>query len=86
NDKIPTGAATPIVSNGLGAVFGTPEQLLFGAGITTLANPFLQWELSNSTNAGIEIGAIQNRLTLELDYYRRYTEKILVPVPIPDYV
>ncbi|MBP8240450.1 MAG: SusC/RagA family TonB-linked outer membrane protein, partial [Saprospiraceae bacterium] len=86
NDKIPTGAATPIVSNGLGAVFGTPEQLLFGAGITTLANPFLQWELSNSTNVGIEIGAVQNRLTLELDYYRRYTEKILVPVPIPDYV
>jgi len=86
NDKIPTGAATPIVSNGLGAVFGTPEQLLFGAGITTLANPFLQWELSNSTNVGIEIGAVQNRLTLELDYYRRFTEKILVPVPIPDYV
>ncbi len=86
NDKIPTGAATPIVSNGLGAVFGTPEQLLFGAGITTLANPFLQWELSNSTNVGIEVGAVQNRLTLELDYYRRYTEKILVPVPIPDYV
>ncbi len=86
NDKIPTSAAIPTVTNNLSAVFGPDEQLLFGATVITLANPFLQWELSNSTNIGLEMGAIQNRLTLELDYYRRFTEKILVPVPIPDYV
>lgn len=86
NDKIPTSAAIPVVTNDLSAVFGIDEQLLFGAGIITLANPFLQWELSNSTNAGIELGVIENRLTIEVDYYRRFTNKILVPVPIPDYV
>jgi TonB-linked SusC/RagA family outer membrane protein len=86
NDKIPASAAVPTVTNGLGAVFGPDEAFLFGATTITLANPFLQWEVSNSTNAGIEVGAIENRLTLELDYYHRRTNKILVPVPIPDYV
>ncbi len=86
NDKIPASAAIPTVTNNLSSVFGPDEQLLFGATVITLANPFLQWELSNSTNVGIELGAIENRLTLELDYYRRMTDKILVPVPIPDYV
>ncbi len=86
NDKIPASAAIPTVTNNLSAVFGPDEQLLFGATVITLANPFLQWELSTSTNLGLELGAVDNRLTLELDYYRRLTDKILVAVPIPDYV
>lgn len=86
NDKIPASAAIPTVTNSLSAVFGPDEQLLFGATVITLANPFLQWELSTSTNLGVEVGAVDNRLTLEMDYYRRLTDKILVAVPIPDYV
>ncbi len=86
NDKIPASAAIPTVTNNLSAVFGPDEQLLFGASVITLANPFLQWELSNSTNLGLELGAVQNRLTMEIDYYSRLTDKILVAVPIPDYV
>lgn len=86
NDKIPASAAVPTVTNNLSSVFGPDEQLLFGATVITLANPFLQWELSNSLNYGIELGVLDNRLTLEIDHYRRRTDKILVPVPIPDYV
>jgi TonB-linked SusC/RagA family outer membrane protein len=86
NDKIPASAAVPTVTNNLSSVFGPDEVLLFGATVITLANPFLQWELSNSLNFGLELGVLDNRLTLELDHYRRRTEKILVPVPIPDYV
>lgn len=86
NDKIPASAAIPTVTNNLSGVFGTTELLNFGASVITLANPFLQWELSSTLNAGIELGALDNRLTLELDYYNRATDKILVAVPIPDYV
>ncbi len=86
NDKIPASAAVPTVTNNLSSVFGPDEQLLFGATVITLANPFLQWELSNSLNYGVELGVLDNRLTLEIDHYRRRTDKILVPVPIPDYV
>lgn len=86
NDKIPSNEAIPVVVNGLSAVFGPDEVLNFGAGVTGLANPFLQWEEARSLNAGIELGAFENRLTLELDYYHRRSSEILVRVPIPDYV
>jgi TonB-linked SusC/RagA family outer membrane protein len=86
NDKIPTGAAIPTVTNNLSAVFGPDEALIFGASLITLANPFLQWEQSRSVNGGFDIGFLDNRLTGEFDVYHRLTTKILVPVPIPDYV
>ena len=86
NDKIPTGAAIPTVTNNLSAVFGPDEALIFGASLVTLANPFLQWEESRSLNGGFDIGFFDNRLTGEFDVYHRLTTKILVPVPIPDYV
>lgn len=86
NDKFPSNAAIPTVTNNLSAVFGAEERLLFGASIISLANPLLQWEETTSSNAGFELGIIDNRLTMEVDYYHRKSEKILVPVPIPDYV
>lgn len=86
NDKFPSDAAIPTVTNNLSAVFGNTESLNFGASIISLANPFLQWEETNSTDLGAELGFLNNRLTLEVEYYQRNTNRILVPVPIPDYV
>jgi TonB-linked SusC/RagA family outer membrane protein len=86
NDKFPSDAAIPTVTNNLSAVFGSTESLNFGASLISLANPFLQWEQTTSTDLGVELGFLKNRLTIELEYYQRNTNKILVPVPIPDYV
>lgn len=86
NDKFPSDAAIPTVTNNLSAVFGPEEKLIFGASLITLANPLLQWEETTSSNLGFELGFLDNRLTIEADYYYRLSEKILVPVPIPDYV
>ncbi len=86
NDKFPSDAAVPTVTNNLSAVFGPDEKLTFGASIISLANPLLQWEETTSSNVGFELGLLDNRLTVEADYYNRKSEKILVPVPIPDYV
>jgi TonB-linked SusC/RagA family outer membrane protein len=86
NDKIPTDAAVPKVTSNLNAVFGPKESFLFGATLISLANPYLQWEEATSSNAGFEMGFLNNRLTAEIDFYFRKTKKVLVPVPIPDYV
>lgn len=86
NDKIDASAAVATVTNNLNAVFGPDENFLFGATIISLANPLLQWEEATSANAGVELGFVQNKLTAEIDYYYRKTEKILVRVPIPNYV
>lgn len=88
NDRIDYRSIFSVVNNGLFAVFGRDpnEMLNFGATITGVANPFLQWEETKSTNIGLEMGYLNNRLTFELDYYINRTDKVLVRVPIPAYV
>jgi len=48
-------------------------------GITALTtpNPNITWEVSESTNLGLELGFLEDRLTLETDIYRTYTTNIL---------
>lgn len=42
-----------------------------------IANPLLHWEAVTSTDIGLEAGFLNNRLTLEADYYSRTTKGIL---------
>lgn len=44
-----------------------------------LVNQLLTWESSRSTNMGIEIGLLQNRLQVEFEYYERLTFDRLGP-------
>ena len=88
NDRIDYRSIFAVVNNGLFSVFGAGgnENLNFGATITGAANPFLQWEETRSTNVGLEMGYLRNRLTVEMDFYINRTDKVLVRVPIPAYV
>lgn len=43
----------------------------------TTPNPNITWEVSESTNLGLELGLLEDRLTLETDIYRTYTTNIL---------
>jgi len=42
-----------------------------------IANPLLHWEAVTSSDIGLDAGFLNNRLTLELDYYDRLTKGIL---------
>lgn len=86
NDKIGFYPSIPTVASGLNAVFGESETLLLGGTPIALANPDLQWETTTSFNAGLELGAFQDKLTAELDYYIKESSGILLRVPIPDYI
>ncbi|MCD2425107.1 TonB-dependent receptor [Niabella pedocola] len=44
-----------------------------------LINPLLTWESSSSTNFGINLGLLQNRLQVEFEYYQRLTFDQLGP-------
>lgn len=48
-----------------------------------LANPDLKWEKSSQVNAGMDVRAFNNVLTLELDYYYKLTTDLLLSRPIP---
>lgn len=87
NEKINSEAAIAVVDPNLNsAVFGPNEQSYPAATPISLANPELRWEETTQTNIGIEFGVLNNRLTAEIDYYRRVTNDILTSVPIPNYV
>lgn len=86
NDKIAFYEGRPVVTGNENAVFGENEELIYGATLTRLANPFIKWEETVTSNIGLEFGFFDEKLTGELDYYTRKTNDILVSVPIPAYV
>lgn len=54
-----------------------------GVGTNRLANPDLKWEKTGQSDAGVEIGFLQNRISLEADVYYRKTTDMLLAAPVP---
>jgi len=48
-----------------------------------LANPNLSWEETRQWNVGIDLGFLENRLQVDLNYYDKYTSGLLLNVPVP---
>ncbi|MDR0763924.1 MAG: SusC/RagA family TonB-linked outer membrane protein, partial [Bacteroidales bacterium] len=48
-----------------------------------LRNTDLTWETTTQTNAGIDFSVLNNRLTLEMDYYYKRTTDMLMYVSLP---
>lgn len=49
-------------------------------------NPKLQWEETRTDNIGINLGLINNRITFEFDYYKKYTDNLIMPAGLPWYM
>ncbi|MGJ1197525.1 TonB-dependent receptor [Sphingobacterium spiritivorum] len=52
---------------------------------TNVANPNLTWETTRQTDAGLDIGFLDNRVNLTVDYYYKKTVDLLYQVPLPIY-
>lgn len=50
---------------------------------TRAADPSLKWERTNQVNAGLDIGLLENRLNLTLDYYYKRTKDLLYYKALP---
>lgn len=59
------------------------NQRHIGIGVSRLANPDLRWEKTSQVDIGAEIGFLQNRVTFEVDLYRKLTEDMLLSAPVP---
>lgn len=59
--------------------------LLQNAGLASndLYNEALQWETAKMTNIGIDVMMFSNQLQFNAEYYRRGSEKMLLPKPLP---
>ncbi|MUH35228.1 TonB-dependent receptor [Zobellia amurskyensis] len=66
-------------SAGVDVVFG--DQRASGAASKGVANPLLQWESTTTTNVGVDLGFLNNRLTFSVDYFDRKTKDMILLIP-----
>lgn len=59
------------------------ENVEGGISITTLSNPGLRWEQTTSFNLGVDVGILQNRANLSVDFYIGNTNQLLVERRLP---
>ena len=86
NDKITYYDRYARVQSNIIAVFGTPDVSVPAASYGKSGNPDLKWETTTQTDVGLEFGLLNNKLSGELDYYRRVTDDILVELSTPGHL
>ncbi len=68
----------------LGSYVGVFNNARFsGIGTGRMGNPDLIWEKTAQTDAGLELGLLENRINLEVDAYYRKTTDMLLNTPLP---
>lgn len=51
--------------------------------VTRLPNPGLEWEKTSQINGGLNLTVLDNRISLEADYYYKLTTDLLLGRPVP---
>lgn len=54
-----------------------------GAAITNLVDENITWETTSTLDFGVEAGFLNDKITIEADYFRKRTDNIIVQLPIP---
>jgi TonB-dependent starch-binding outer membrane protein SusC len=81
NDKISTSLYYSLASINIPYYFNGQEFL--GISFNDINDRNLRWEITDEVDLGLEFGVLNNRLTGELDYYKKKTTDALVLVNIP---
>ena len=58
-------------------------ELISGSYTSTSPNPDLSWETNTALNLGIDLGFLNNKLSLTAEYYTSKTKDLLLDVPVP---
>jgi len=60
----------------------------WGTGLrpSTFTNPKLQWEETKTNNIGLNAGFLENRFSVEADYYEKTTDNLIMPASLPWYM
>ncbi|MEN2400777.1 TonB-dependent receptor [Flavobacterium sp. MC2016-06] len=65
-----------------GLTVGSPNGGLNGIGYSQYGNNLLQWETSHKVDFGADLGFLDNRLTLQFDYYKNNIDGIVLAAPV----
>ena len=82
NDNVPANDINIAGQSGVdaSAVFG--DTLVDGMGAQTVYQNYLRWEVVTETNVGADFSMLENRLSGELDWYRRVTDRVVFHAPV----
>ncbi len=64
-------------------VYDFGDQIVTGARLVETGNSNIRWETTTQIDYGLELGLLNDRLSLVVDYYKKNTEDVLVRIPIP---
>lgn len=54
--------------------------------ISRYGNPDLKWESTVQNNIGVDVGLLNNKIYLSVDYFQKKTSDILLPISLPSIV
>lgn len=82
NDNIPSNSYVTLGQMGIGSsgVFG--DNLVDGMGAQTVLQNYLRWETVNEFDLGVDYTLKNNKLSGEMDFYRRVTDNVVFYAPI----
>jgi TonB-linked SusC/RagA family outer membrane protein len=72
-----------IVSQNYETSYNYGNSLAAGAAVTALSEYGLTWETTTTSDVGLDVGILNNRLSIEADYFYKKTSDILVSLPLP---
>lgn len=81
NMSVPANLSVLTVNSGYVYVGGN-NSTAGGASITTIVPPTTYWERGVGTDIGLEAAVLDSRLSAEIDFYNRKTEKAIFDIPI----
>lgn len=84
NDQIPSFSHLNKVE--LGRNYVLNGNVVSGVAIEDLADPYITWESVKMANLGFNMGLFEEKLSLEIDWFDKVTDDILLRVPIPQQV
>ena len=83
NQEIPDYGFISIIGNLYNYPFGQTAVSNPGSTIATLGNPKVRWESSTQADFGMDIGVLNDKLNLTVDYFIKTTSDMLIPIPFP---
>ncbi|UOG76408.1 TonB-dependent receptor [Hymenobacter tibetensis] len=75
-----------IVGQNVNYVIGTGQNIVNGSSQLALPSPDIRWEERYTTNFGLDLGLLEDRITLSTDYYVSKTRNALAPVQVLTYL
>ena len=84
NDQIPAFSYLNKAELGRNYVFN--DNVVPGIAIEDLADPLITWESVKMFNIGLNVGFFEEKLSLEIDWFDKVTDNILLQVPVPQQV